>query len=459
MIKKVVLVGLFVISFNVFGGIGGDLQAFFEKMGSTVNVNRGGAYQSQRAGYYSGGGIRVRNNVKNYQIASIQLPSIRAGCGGIDMFMGAFSFIKSEQLVEALRSIGSNAASYAFMLALKTITPMIQSLLGDLFQELNFLNQASINSCEIAANLVDGLWLKADLADRQACTSLYAKDGQDDDWSWAKYKCGFNNRGQTSLYDTVSGKDGKAAYKNMLVDQFNVAWEVIKKNSYLSADKQLAELCMTLTGTIVASRNGEDREVRTYIGKADHDETLNALFSGGSAKIYTCKGEFGTYGKCLNIEQKEVTIGDSGIEHKVRKMLDEIVRKVEQDVRLSDNEIKFIETTKLPIFKLINVLAAYKRAELDLKDYVDIISVDFVYYYISEILDVVLAESANLKNVQVKDEDISTFIKNVQRAKKAIRSKRMSLYQEMTGRLKMIEDAKIYEQKLDIYFDNVRDSM
>ena len=91
-------------------GIGCELAHFFGKLGGSVNVSNGAAYKDQTAGYYTGGNLFARNQIHTSQLATIQLPDYRAGCGGIDMFMGAFSHISSEKLIEALKAIGSNMA-------------------------------------------------------------------------------------------------------------------------------------------------------------------------------------------------------------------------------------------------------------------------------------------------------------------------------------------------------------
>ncbi len=42
------------------------------------------------------------------------LPDINAGCGGIDAYLGSFSFINGEQLQRFVKQIMSNAAGYFF---------------------------------------------------------------------------------------------------------------------------------------------------------------------------------------------------------------------------------------------------------------------------------------------------------------------------------------------------------
>ncbi len=49
------------------------------------------------------------------------LPDINAGCGGIDAYLGSFSFINGDQLQRFVKQIMSNAAGYFFDLALQAI--------------------------------------------------------------------------------------------------------------------------------------------------------------------------------------------------------------------------------------------------------------------------------------------------------------------------------------------------
>lgn len=55
------------------------------------------------------------------------LPDINAGCGGIDAYLGSFSFINGEQLQRFVKQIMSNAAGYFFDLALQTTVPEIKT--------------------------------------------------------------------------------------------------------------------------------------------------------------------------------------------------------------------------------------------------------------------------------------------------------------------------------------------
>lgn len=57
--------------------VNGDLNGFFGSLGYSGNVSQAQAWQGQAAGYYSGGSVYLRNPVKNVQLISMQLPSLK----------------------------------------------------------------------------------------------------------------------------------------------------------------------------------------------------------------------------------------------------------------------------------------------------------------------------------------------------------------------------------------------
>ena len=93
-----------------------SMQDWFNEIGAYGNVTGPNAYRGQTMNMYTGGSLYMRTPVRNYQLASISPPSFRAGCGGIDLFAGSFSFINKEQFVALLRNIGNNAIGAAFNL-------------------------------------------------------------------------------------------------------------------------------------------------------------------------------------------------------------------------------------------------------------------------------------------------------------------------------------------------------
>jgi conjugative transfer pilus assembly protein TraH len=210
---------------------------------------------------------------------------------------------------------------------------------------------------------------------------------------------------------------------------------------------------MTLSCTIVSHKESDKRRVLTYPSRADHDDLIRVLLEGGSTNIYACQD----VGKCLKIEIRKPHIPSAqAFMMKIRKMFSSITEKALSDQAFSPQEIAFIENVKLPLYKMINVMASHKRADFDLRDFTEIVTIDFIHQYIVEILDVMLAEAANLRNVQISEKEISQFMRQLQRAKAAINTKRMNAYEQMNQALLMIETTKTYERKIENAFSELQ---
>ncbi len=85
--------------------VNSDMNQFFNKLGFASNTTQPGVWQGQAAGYAYGGSLYARTQVKNIQLISMTLPDINAGCGGIDAYLGSFSFINGDQLQRFVKQI------------------------------------------------------------------------------------------------------------------------------------------------------------------------------------------------------------------------------------------------------------------------------------------------------------------------------------------------------------------
>ncbi len=106
--------------------VGAELNDFFNDMGAAANATGPTAYQGQSAGYYSGGNIWTRFPQKSVNPVNLQLPSIKAGCGGIDVFSGSFSFINTDEIVAMLGAEGEELTSGPVV---ATVTKRVEDML------------------------------------------------------------------------------------------------------------------------------------------------------------------------------------------------------------------------------------------------------------------------------------------------------------------------------------------
>lgn len=431
-------------------GIASDLMKFFKSAGMASNATTPGAYKDQTAGYYTGGSLVVRNGVKNAQPATLQMPGFRAGCGGIDLWSGGFSHISAGQMVEVLRNIGSSAASYAFMLAIQTVSPQIYNIMNELNALATQINQTNINSCEAAATLLGGIWPKTDQSSKHLCQAMGTNLGSFSDWAAARQGCGAKGDRERVL----GSKGSDPRYKDMFVGEFNLAWKAIQTNSFLSADKELARLFLTLTGSIIVRKNGDNYEVITLASHGDREDLLGGLLNGGDTPIYTCDEEI----KCLRPTLNKLKIKeDSALLRKTHKVLETLVQKIYDDSVLTPEEKDFLNSTRLPVYKMLNVITAYRKgcAPLDVHQYGELIALDILYKYVLEVMDIVHDSVTQLKSVQVDDAHMDRFLGQLRHARERILQKRQSAYQQMDSTLAFIQATQLIEKQLHVMMGSV----
>ena len=117
-------------------------------------VNAPSYFEGQKRGYYNGGGFSARWNLQNDYLMTFTPPKLKSGCGGIDAFMGGFSFLDTEYMVQKLQRIMSAAPAAAFDIALKTLVPQVSETIGRLENAANTLNNIQLDECKASRALV-----------------------------------------------------------------------------------------------------------------------------------------------------------------------------------------------------------------------------------------------------------------------------------------------------------------
>lgn len=399
--KYAIVLILFLFPLALFASLEKELNSFFEQLGSSSNVNSAEIYNGQKAGYATGGGYTLRNRSIRLQPVTINLPRFDAGCGGIDIYTGGISFVNSEQLIQTLKSIGSSSIGYAFMLGLETVSPQVASTIKQMQTWANAINANSINSCETASQLVGSVWPKNAMASQHICQTTGTHYG------WLSDH--INSRHDCSTEKTRNDINVRAQDQNpdLLFGNYNVVWEAIRKQGFLTKDNEIAEFLMSLMGTIIV----RDSKIEVYPAKATDEGFLKAFFEGGEAVLYSCDSQ--SKGQCLVIRNSSIMVqkGNSW-SGKIERLLLSMQEKILRDEELSNEERELLIKTNIPLYRFLNVLTAYKRGicPIDLKQISDIVAMHLLVQYIRDTLENVRFACINLKNHMAYGHQIDEYL-------------------------------------------------
>lgn len=247
----------------------------------------------------------------------------------------------------------------------------------------------------------------------------------------------------------MAGARDDPRFKSMLGSEFNLAWKAIQENAFLRADPKLAEFFMSVSGTLISRKNEAGLYVtETRVSLAGKEGLLSALLHGGEVQIYRCRDKDGG---CLRVEEQPLTIqpSDSLIE-RVRLILGSIQSKIYGDEALSQAEIDFLGSTRLPFYKIINVSTAYRRggSPVDILEYAELGAVDILFQYLSEILDVIHESVDHIRLTQVDSSHLDQFQRSLEAARRRIIERRTGTFQQVEQVISLVRKTELLEKSL-----------
>lgn len=169
--KRTLLIFLIIFNLIFAGAVRADwLDDWFEQH-TTSSPNY---FEAQKRGYLTFGSFSARTGVgERIPLVTIELPRVRGGCGGIDLFLGGFSFVNPDYLVQKLQNLIQAAPVVAFNLALKVLSSSLADEVKWVEDVVNFLNQLQFDECKFLQPLmvknVEGstLWEKVQYVTQQ----------------------------------------------------------------------------------------------------------------------------------------------------------------------------------------------------------------------------------------------------------------------------------------------------
>jgi conjugative transfer pilus assembly protein TraH len=287
-----------------------EMQSWFNDMGVYGNVTGPSVIKGQTGTTFSGGSLYMRTPLRNYQILSFTPPSLRAGCGGIDVHAGSFSFINAEQFTALLQNIGNVAIGAAFMIAVESVSPELAGILKSLQSFAQAANNALGNTCQLGRAIGEWAVGQLGITERENVHSTgefsklinTAKDSLD---QATKFMNDLSYRSQ----NVAAAKNANSSLRAILESK-NVAFYALRG---LNVSDDMIELMMSLTGTIIliSSSDGPNGTPQVY-SKAStltYDQLVGKPDSQSfNAKILRCMDRTVDRSGCLQVEAVDSTL-------------------------------------------------------------------------------------------------------------------------------------------------------
>jgi len=118
-----------------------------------------GYFEGSKRNFFAFGSWSARNYTTSDYLLTLSLPRVRAGCGGIDVFMGGFGFMDFDYLTKKIQKIIANAHVFAFELGLSLVSEKVANIVDKIESTADLLNQIQLDDCKasryLAAVVID----------------------------------------------------------------------------------------------------------------------------------------------------------------------------------------------------------------------------------------------------------------------------------------------------------------
>lgn len=403
MLKKtlaaILITGLLGSSGLATADVQSEMQSWYNSMGGYSNVTGSQVVNGQTSTTYTGGNLFVRTPNQNYQIAAFAPPSINAGCGGIDMFAGSFSFINSSQLTALFRNIGNNAVNYSFMLAIKAASAEMSDLLQYLQDAASKINSLNTSSCHMAEGIVNAVG--SAISDNQAQSTAQGSNVVTNLFSDATDALQNWNTSETAKIN--ARKAASAADPNLAAElnPGNIVFTALQKSN---VPVDMYPLMMGLTGAIIihpagdASNSGNKTQwtyvpptglsFKDFIGDPGTQTTtsLMGLQCDSTTSTPPCMNPTA---QAMNADSLAYEVNKT-----ITGAMTNIQNRAGQD--FTNTEYTLFTNTTIPLYKLARIAAMNNNPALA-SDYSQVIAVELAYKWMISVLqniNAVLATSA-----------------------------------------------------------------
>lgn len=429
----------------------GFMEDFYTSAGAAVNVTPASVQKTQSMNMVSGGGMVWRVPQRNFSPFYVTPPSIKAGCGGIDIFLGAFGMANRQQFVQFLRNIGQNAAGLAFKVALQAMAPELNSQIQDIANTIAEWNRHFGSSCQAAKALMDSgpnefIKEKVQSARLWMNSSGAASDYSETDAAETDGRIAFNN-----VPDTVNsgGKKVNSVEQNFL-------WQLLNSGEMGFTDHEKAVI-MSLLGTVIYKKinTGTADEIpvpKPYSKIIDLHQLVGDPTSTVELPIYRCEAGDDCLNPSVSATSGTVETGFANMVYtKAKNLRDDIVARQAPNI----NDLKLLTvTTSVPLYKIIQISALPSRTYLSdelLVNYSMVVAQEIATRYIEQVakdVEKLSKASRDSDGTKWKDKEIERLEKRLAEVRADMKRERSQLYEVMTKNGSMIAQIEHMERAM-----------
>lgn len=316
-----------------------------------------------------GGSFSYRQVNVNTNLVSMSFPKASVGCNGIDVFLGSFSMINGDQLVQVGRGIAQGAAIYAFNIAVSAICADCAATINDIQNKLQALNKFAKDSCNATYSFLSEMKSPDEFANSvgsgpasvlNSVNGLIPDFGASQNSSPSKMSSQAKTKDPEQFAEKFSGNLMYMGFMSVDNGTMDIGG-VTELSGY-----RLAEQLMSLVGTIIVNwdSKGESAGNEVRPSTMTVSDYIYGSSSGKPVKLLKCtpapSPSAERKAQCLVMSE----VSDSnfkGLQQEIQDLLLQVQTKVLQNVKISDDEARTINLIGLN--NIIPTLNALNAAE------------------------------------------------------------------------------------------------
>ena len=436
----------------------GFLEDFYDSSSGVAqgNVTAAGIYESAHLNIATGGGFVYRAPRTDFTPFQFTPSKLSAGCGGIDLFMGAFSIPSKEEFLNYLRAIGSSLPGLAFQLALQTLSPDLSEQVTSFRDLIREYSSKFQDSCTAAQTLLDMTGAQGYMQKLRYSASNHLRDS--------------GTASDAYEADAMTRTDGATIFKNtptrtdsggntIEAGEINLTWALLGGGTLTSKyPKELKELMMTLVGTTIYTQAGDDSSAVARSRYIMGEDIASLLF--GSAESVSLSNATRLMCptkdvKCLYPER--VALDDINLTHRLWEAATNYRQSLlsRDPSRVTEEDVLLLgSTSSIPLIRLINTLSIHRYAGFSediLRVYVEAASYEAIVRALDQLtidIEKVITGASGAQANAINAEHVKRISARIASVRLDLASRSDRIYQQMSRARSFMEQIEHIERSL-----------